>query len=122
MKILYSTKVTKVGDSAAEALEENMMILFNDNAPADVADYCFIHPDAELTGDITVQCEVLLGQKSYPVTAVGNLANQNLGQLGHITIRFDGAAEPEYPGTVHVRGECPVELGVGAEITFKLKK
>ena len=41
--MLYRTEVTRIGEFAAEALSDNMMILFNDNAPADIADYCYIH-------------------------------------------------------------------------------
>ena len=63
------------------------MILFNDNAPADVADYCFIHPHADLKGEITVGGDLVMGQSRYPITAVGDVVNQNLGELGHITIR-----------------------------------
>ena len=54
MTMLYQTQVTKIGEFAAEALDDNMMILFDDNAPADVADYCYIHPHAALLDDIKV--------------------------------------------------------------------
>ena len=100
MTMLYRTQVTHIGEYAADALDDNMMILFNDNAPADVADYCFIHP-------------------RYPITAVGDVVNQNLAELGHITIRFDGGAEAEYPGTVHVAGKCPEALVLGTELIFQ---
>ncbi|MEI4964057.1 MULTISPECIES: PTS glucitol/sorbitol transporter subunit IIA [Aeromonas] len=120
MTILYCTQVTKVGEFAIDSLNENMMILFDDNAPADVADYCFIHPHVELKGEIKVEGDFVLGQSRYPITAVGDVVNQNLGELGHITIRFDGATEAEYPGTVHVQGNCPTGLEVGTAIVFKL--
>jgi PTS system glucitol/sorbitol-specific IIA component len=38
-----------------------------------------------------------LGQHHYPVTAVGSVAEQNLRELGHITLRFDGLSEAEFP-------------------------
>ena len=96
-----------------------MMILFNDNAPADVADYCFIHPAADLTGEIKAGGQFVLGASRYPITAVGDVVNQNLAELGHITIRFDGGAEAEYPGTVHVAGQCPEALVLGTELIFQ---
>ncbi|MGY3953799.1 PTS glucitol/sorbitol transporter subunit IIA, partial [Aeromonas salmonicida] len=88
--MLYRTQVTQIGEFATESLNENMMIIFNDNAPKDVADYCFIHPDAELNGEILVGGQFLLGAISYPITAVGCVVSHNLDALGHITIRFDG--------------------------------
>ncbi len=58
-----------------------------------------------------------LGEQRYAVTAVGDVAEQNLRELGHITLRFDGQPQAEYPGTVHVRvrpdaGRYPVGLHV----------
>ncbi|WP_409421532.1 PTS glucitol/sorbitol transporter subunit IIA [Pseudaeromonas sp. ZJS20] len=119
MTMFYRTQVTKIGEFATEALNDNMMILFNDNAPEDVADYCFIHPRAELQGEIAVGGFFVLGNNRYPITAVGDVVNQNLGELGHITIRFDGGRQAEYPGTVHVHGACPQELGVGTQLIFE---
>jgi PTS system glucitol/sorbitol-specific IIA component len=122
MTMLYCTEVTRIGEYASEALSDNMMILFNDNAPIDVADYCFIHPHAELTGHIIPGTDLILGDSRYPVTAVGDVVNQNLGELGHITIRFDGGLIAEYPGTVHVQGNCPDTLSAGTKIIFELNK
>jgi PTS system glucitol/sorbitol-specific IIA component len=39
-----------------------------------------------------------LGETRYAVTAVGDVAEQNLRELGHITLRFDGQPQAEYPG------------------------
>ena len=96
------------------------MILFNDNAPADIADYCYIHPHAVLSGKIVPGVRLVLGEQSYPVTAVGDVANQNLEALGHITIRFDGETVAEYPGTVHVQGARPDQLVAGTAIIFEM--
>ncbi|MGI0117521.1 PTS glucitol/sorbitol transporter subunit IIA [Zooshikella sp. RANM57] len=122
MTILYSTHITGVGSYTSEALEDHMMILFDDNAPTDAADYCFIHPHAELSAEIKVGNVLVLDQEAYPVTAVGNVANQNLAALGHITLRFDGAENAEYPGTIHVQGQTPKALNVGAKIIFEESK
>jgi len=118
--MLYCTEVTHIGAFAADALSENMMILFNDNAPSDIADYCYIHPHAVLTDHIVPGTCLVLGAHRYPVTAVGEVANQNLEALGHITIRFDGEMVAEYPGSVHVQGERPEHLTTGMTIAFEM--
>jgi PTS system glucitol/sorbitol-specific IIA component len=46
------------------------------------------------------------------------VAAQNLRELGHITIRFDGAAQAEYPGTIHVAGSTPADIPVGSALTI----
>lgn len=55
---------------------------------------------------------------SSPVTAVGEVAEQNLRELGHITLRFDGHREAEFPGTVHVAGPVPDAIAPGCVLKF----
>jgi len=52
------------------------------------------------------------------VTAVGDVAEQNLRELGHITLRFDGQPQAEYPGTVHVVGPVPQAVTPGCTLKF----
>jgi hypothetical protein len=40
------------------------------------------------------------------VTAVGDVAEQNLRELGHITLRFDGHREAEFPEPSTWRARC----------------
>ncbi|EGJ6122402.1 PTS glucitol/sorbitol transporter subunit IIA [Salmonella enterica] len=94
MSVIYQTTITRIGQSAKEALGEQMLITFREGA----------------------RCE--LGQHCYPVTAVGSVAEQNLRELGHITLRFDGLREAEFPGTVHVAGPVPDDIAPGCILTF----
>jgi PTS system glucitol/sorbitol-specific IIA component len=50
--------------------------------------------------------ELQLGELRYPVTAVGDVAEQNLRELGHITLRFDGHREAEFPEPYTWRARC----------------
>jgi PTS system glucitol/sorbitol-specific IIA component len=54
----------------------------------------------------------------YPVTAVGDVAMQNLRELGHITLRFDGRDQAEFPGSVHVKGMTPEDIPLGSILKF----
>ncbi|PYB01951.1 PTS glucitol/sorbitol transporter subunit IIA, partial [Serratia marcescens] len=51
-------------------------------------------------------------------TAVGSVATQNLRELGHITVRFDGEAEAEFPGSIHVSGPTPTDIPLGSTLSF----
>lgn len=118
MSVIYQTTITRIGQSAREALGDSMLITFREGAPADIEEYCFIHCHGMLTGALLPGGELRLGDKHYPVTAVGDVAEQNLRELGHITLRFDGQHEAEYPGTVHVDGPVPQALATGCTLTF----
>ncbi|AUP76371.1 PTS glucitol/sorbitol transporter subunit IIA [Kosakonia oryzendophytica] len=118
MKVIYQTTITHIGDCAADALSDNMLITFREGAPADVAEFCFIHNHGELSGALRPGAEFMLGEQHYPVTAVGDVAEQNLRELGHITLRFDGQTQAEYPGTVHVDGVTPHDIAPGCILKF----
>ena len=95
-----------------------MLITFREGAPADIEEYCFIHNHGELSGKLVPGAELQLGELPYPVTAVGDVAEQNLCELGHITLRFDGHREAEFPGTVHVAGPVPEGITTGCVLKF----
>ncbi len=50
----------------------------------------------------------------FKVTAIGNVASFNLKELGHVTFRFDGATQAEYPGTIHLTGKIPQHIDVNS--------
>jgi PTS system glucitol/sorbitol-specific IIA component len=115
---MYHTTITEIGILASEALADGMLIIFDNNAPSDVGEYCFLHPHSELKGEIKPGMTCRLNGIEYPITAVGEVVNTNLSQLGHITIQFNGAELAELPGTVHARGVMPAEIAVGSELSF----
>lgn len=77
MSVIYQTTITRIGQSAKEALGEQMLITFREGAPADIEEFCFIHCHGELTGALQPGARCELGQHCYPVTAVGSVAEQN---------------------------------------------
>ncbi|UQY45760.1 PTS glucitol/sorbitol transporter subunit IIA [Erwinia sp. PK3-005] len=114
MKTVYESTFISVGLCANASLEENFIITFGEGAPQDVAEYCFIHRTEVNDGGAFAAGSVLaIGEKEYPVTAVGEVARENLHALGHITVRFDGASQAEFPGTVHVVGSAPTAIEPG---------
>ena len=118
MTVIYQTTITRIGASATMALEEQMLITFREGAPADIEEYCFIHNHGEFSGALAPGAELQLGEQRFPVTAVGAVAEQNLRELGHITLRFDGHSEAEFPGTVHVSGPVPDAIAPGCILKF----
>ena len=50
---------------------------------------------------------MLIGDQEWRITAIGDVAEKNLGALGHVTLVFDGASEPRLPGALHLSGSHP---------------
>lgn len=119
MKTLYQSEILHIGAFAKEALEDNMFITFKQGVPADIADYCFTLSHGELIADMSVGDTLSLGEKHYIITALGDVANQNLRELGHVTWRFDGADVAEYPGSVHLKGETPKDISLNSTLIIK---
>ncbi|WGE41310.1 PTS glucitol/sorbitol transporter subunit IIA [Actinobacillus equuli] len=119
MAIIYQTTFTKIGDFARDALAENMLITFKQGAPADLEDYCFIHSHNAVSANLQAGDIVEFDGVVYPITAVGDVASENLAALGHVTFRFDGANVAEYPGTIHLTGEIPKNLAVNSTLVIK---
>ena len=92
----YSTTIIEVGPDASDFLAEQMAIIFAGNAPEELRSYCFVIDKSELIGD-----------QEWRITAIGDVAEKNLGALGHVTLVFDGASEPRLPGALHLGGSHP---------------
>lgn len=102
---VFDTNVIAVGPEANNMIDSaNMLILFGADAPADLAEFCFTIDRNELTGKISKESQLIIDNQKYSVTAVGDLVETNLNNLGHITISFDGSTQATLPGTLHVDG------------------
>ena len=97
MHTIFHTTITQIGGCARDALLDNMLITFREGAPADIEEFCFIHRHGTTAGELQVGGVMELAQHRYAITAVGSVATQNLRELGHITVRFDGEAEADSP-------------------------
>lgn len=115
---LYSLLITAVGEYVEDYLQEQQLILFSDSVSDDIAMYCAVHQGSELTVELSPGQIMKINETIYRVTAVGSVATENLKQLGHVTLSFDGAVIAELPGTVHLYGESPQSIHTGDRISF----
>ena len=118
MTTIFQTTIVQIGGCAHEALQDDMLITFREGAPADIEEYCFIHQHGNTAGALQVGGVMELGGKPYPITAVGEVATQNLRELGHVTVRFDGEPQAEFPGSLHVAGDTPTIIPLGSTLKF----
>lgn len=116
---LYETKIVDLGADAKMFQAEDMMILFGEEVPEDLANYAYIINVNPLEGNIEEGMMLAVGDSSYKITAVGNVVNKNLANLGHITLNFNGATEAELPGTLYLENKELPEATVGTTITIQ---
>ncbi|MDR2832731.1 MAG: PTS glucitol/sorbitol transporter subunit IIA [Streptococcaceae bacterium] len=117
MSKIYETKVTSVGPNAADFLSEGMIILFGEEAPEMLADFCYNIVRNEIVGgNIVAGGTLKIDNQEFVITAVGNVVEQNLVTLGHITVKFDGADNAELPGALHVKATGDITIGENSVI------
>ena len=117
MKKIFEAKVIQVGPEAQNMIQDaNMLILFGEEAPEDLAEYCFKIDNKDLLGSIQKGGKLVVDSEEYLITAVGNVVEKNLTGLGHITISFDASEEGSLPGTLHVAAEKEVVIAKGTPL------
>ena len=118
----YDVTVTGLGDMALAfldpAMEMRFVILFNDDAPAELAELSILHTKGEMTEAPAPGDTMKIGEKTYRITAVGDEAIHTLKELGHCTLAFTADTEPYRPGCINLDGEIVTEadLANGTEI------
>jgi glucitol/sorbitol PTS system EIIA component len=116
VKVIYQTTVTAIGPLASQFAEEKMLVLFKENAPEELAEFCILHGENDLKETIREGDILSLDGRTYSVTAVGRTVNENLESLGHITLKFTGEEEADLPGTLVLEDHEVQQLQVGSWI------
>lgn len=115
---VFETTVKGIGLEAELFKAEKMIILFGENAPASLADYCYNIEMNSSTAEIQPGMSLYFDAKCYLITAVGNVVGKNLDELGHITIKFDGSEAPELPGTLYVEDKELPLIAIGTKVVI----
>lgn len=104
----YHVVITGWGQDALTFLEDpesDCIIIFNDDAPAELADLSVLHTKSELLDVPALGDTVVIGKKIFEVTAVGAEVKSTLRNMGHCTFVFSGADTPERPGCIMLKGD-----------------
>ena len=104
----YSSEITGFGAEAFEFLEPelalNFVIIFNEDAPPELAELAILHKKADVIADPAKGDILMIGENVYTITAVGSEAPQTLRELGHCTLTFGGGEEAFRPGCIMLEG------------------
>lgn len=118
MEKFYDRKITQIGEYLQESYEDKFIILFDNNSPEEYRDYCLLHEGSELKNGVSIGDIISFGQNRYEITAVGDVVSKNLGEIGHITLKFDGSREANQPGMLHLEDKEMPLLNIGDSISL----
>ena len=105
-KVIYKSQVVSVGEFAAEFFEENIMVFFGKQAPAELQEHAIVlEHNRPPTKDIAVGDNIILDDHALTVTAIGPLVNENFRNLGHLVVKLNAGDTPEMDGDLNVAGE-----------------
>jgi glucitol/sorbitol PTS system EIIA component len=111
--IKYQAQITAIGPSVSEFVDAGILVFFGQDAPPELAEFAILHDGVQLNGAVSPGDRINLDDHAYRVLAVGDVANSNLGALGHLVVKFNGLSMPEMPGDVCVEAKAAPALSVG---------
>ncbi|ADU26170.1 PTS system glucitol/sorbitol-specific IIA component [Ethanoligenens harbinense YUAN-3] len=118
MTTIYENMVKSMGACVNSFQDEGMFILFGNQAPDTLQDYCYVIDVLPINGKIEPGQVAEIDGTRYMITAVGELVEKKLGNFGHVTFSFTGDTQAELPGTIYL-GKKPVpQLNIGSQITI----
>jgi len=105
----YRSTVVEVGAEAIDMIEGGVLILFADPVPEALAEVSVVHrPSHPLSGPVQAGDQITVGDDRLTITAVGEIAAQNLEQLGHIVLYVNQPDQKLLPGAVLADGTLTV--------------
>ena len=96
----YATTVTAVGEQVAEFVGQGILIWFAEGAPEELHFFTVLHRPTVTSGGVRPGDLVRIDDKAFRVTAVGDVANENMVNLGHMDLKANGADEAPLPGDI----------------------
>lgn len=116
MSLKYETTVLAVGEMAAEFAAEGILVFFGQDAPEELHEFAIIHEHKELLAPVEAGDVIEIAGERLTVTAVGDVANDNIANLGHLVLKLNGLEKTELPGEVSVVERPAPEVGPGTVV------
>jgi PTS system glucitol/sorbitol-specific IIA component len=104
----YETKVTRLGPVTQDFIDEGILVFFQMNVPDELAEIAILHAHDTLHQKVVAGDKLIIDDYSLTILGVGEVANENLANLGHFVVKFNGLTEPEMPGDISVPSDIPI--------------
>ena len=114
--IKYEATVSKIGPLVTEFINAGILVFFGANAPPELVEFSIIHDGTELKKDVVPGDMMKIDDSEYKVLAVGEVANSNFRNLGHLIMKFNGKDKVELPGDICVENKPIPEVKIGSKL------
>ena len=110
-------KILEIGKMVPEFEPENIFVLFGQSAPPELREISVIIDFEKNDNGIYFRegSKLVISGKEYTITEVGDLANSNFHELGHLSVYLNKDIET-LPGAVHAIPDEFPRFKVGDEI------
>ncbi len=115
----YRAEVVSLGEFAGEFIAEQIMVFFGTNAPDELKEHSIVHKHGDLAAPVVTGDTICIGTDSFTVHAIGKVANENLKNLGHFVLKFNGLTEPEMDGDICVDKTTLPPIGPGTVVVIE---
>jgi PTS system glucitol/sorbitol-specific IIA component len=95
-------------------------VFFHEGAPEELLEFALLHRAGAPQEPIRAGQVLEIDGQRYKITSVGDRANANIQELGHLVLKANGATEPELPGEVCIEAQPLPQPFVG--ITLRIWK
>ncbi|QHZ48455.1 PTS glucitol/sorbitol transporter subunit IIA [Bacillus sp. NSP9.1] len=118
---MYKSTVREIGPLALSFEEENIVILYGPQAPRELREVSIIHENdgGESEEPIQEGGKLVIDDQEFTINKVGSSANDNLKELGHISIYFTEPFAEVLPGAVFASPHRLPVFKEGSTIEFK---
>jgi PTS system glucitol/sorbitol-specific IIA component len=116
--VKYHMRVVEIGPLVPEFLASKILVFFKVGAPPELAEFSILHEPGDFISDVEIGDRIVVGEADYRVTAVGDVANKNIRELGHLIMKANGLSKPELPGDVCVEAKELPAINVGTIISI----
>lgn len=112
------TEVVSVGPLAEDFRAAGILVLFGEGVPEELADVAVVHRPSTDMVDLVVGDVLVADGEEMPIIAVGDVVNENFRNLGHLSLKRNGATRAALPGDLcATEGPIP-PLVPGSEIVI----
>lgn len=119
MSVKLSTSIVELGEQSEELVNNNMVILFDKDAPEAIRNYCLLIDNHRFEDEIVAGDSLSVDGTPFVITKVGDAANENLKNLGHVTLSFGKKNfEDILPGSIHLEEPLLQKIKQGSKLSF----
>ena len=115
-RLKYEMRVVEIGPLVSEFIQAKVLVFFKVGAPPELAEFSILHEPSEFFSDLQPGDCIVIEDSTYRVTAVGEVANNNIRALGHLIMKCNGLTQPELPGDVCVENKELPNIQVGTVV------